>query len=58
MISIKNLTHLVDKDIETIGGFLINKFEKVPKTRDSESEGFLFTFSLLIQKKLIAYNLL
>ena len=45
--------NLVDKDIETIGGFLVNKFEKVPKKQETlESEDFLFTVLSADSKKI------
>ena len=45
--------NLVDNDIETIGGFLINKFEKVPKKQETlETEGFLFTVLSADSKKI------
>ena len=44
--------NLVDNDIETIGGFLVNKFEKVPKKQETlETEGFLVYCSLCGFKK-------
>jgi magnesium and cobalt transporter len=44
---------LVDKDIETIGGFLVNKFEKVPKKQETlESGEFLFTVLSADSKKI------
>ena len=45
--------NLVDNDIETIGGFLVNKFEKVPKKQETlESGGFLFTVLSADSKKI------
>ena len=45
--------NLVDNDIETIGGFLVNKFEKVPKKQETlETEGFLFTVLSADSKKI------
>ena len=42
-----------DNDIETIGGFLVNKFEKVPKKQETlETEGFLFTVLSADSKKI------
>ena len=50
--------NLVDNDIETIGGFLVNKFEKVPKKQETlKLRALCLLFSPRIQKKLIAYNL-
>ena len=50
---------LIDEDIETIGGFLVNKFEKVPKKQESlEIGAFLFTILSVDSKKLIEYSLL
>ena len=44
---------LVDKDIETIGGFLVNKFEKVPNKQETlESEDFFFTVLSADSKKI------
>tara|TARA_B100001059_G_scaffold234067_1_gene275634 strand:- start:745 stop:1578 length:834 start_codon:yes stop_codon:yes gene_type:complete len=43
----------VDEDIETIGGFLINKFEKVPKKQEIiEINNFLFTVLSADSKKI------
>ena len=45
--------NFIDKDIETIGGFLVNKFEKVPKKQETlETEGFLFTVLSADSKKI------
>ena len=45
--------NLVDNDIETIGGFLVNKFEKVPKKQETlEREDFLFTILSADSKKI------
>ena len=44
---------LIDKDIETIGGYLINKFEKVPKKQELiEINNFLFTILSADSKKI------
>ncbi len=44
---------LIDNDIETIGGFLINKFEKVPKKQESiDIEGFSFIILSVDSKKI------
>ena len=44
---------LIDEDIETIGGFLVNKFEKVPKKQESlEIGAFLFTILSVDSKKI------
>ena len=43
----------VDEDIETLGGFLINKFEKVPKKQEIiEINDFLFTVLSADSKKI------
>ena len=43
----------VDEDIETLGGFLINKFEKVPKKQEIiEINNFLFTVLSADSKKI------
>ena len=43
----------VDKDIETLGGFLINKFEKVPKKQEIiEINNFIFTVLSADSKKI------
>ena len=45
--------NLVDNDIETIGGFLVNKFDKVPKKQETlETEGFMFTVLSADSKKI------
>ena len=44
---------LIDEDIETIGGYLINKFEKVPKKQELiEINDFLFTILSADSKKI------
>ncbi len=44
---------LIDKDIETIGGYLVNKFEKVPKKQELiEINNFLFTILSADSKKI------
>ncbi len=44
---------LIDEDIETIGGYLINKFEKVPKKQELiEINNFLFTILSADSKKI------
>ena len=44
---------LVDEGIETIGGYLINKFEKVPKKQELiEIDNFLFTILSADSKKI------
>jgi len=44
---------LVDEDIETIGGYLVNKFEKVPKKQELiEIDNFLFTILSADSKKI------
>ena len=44
---------LIDEDIETIGGFIINKFEKVPKKQETfEIDGLLFTVLSVDSKKI------
>ena len=44
---------LIDEDIETIGGFIVNKFEKVPKKQETfEIDGFLFTVLSADSKKI------
>jgi magnesium and cobalt transporter len=43
----------VDEDIETLGGFLINKFEKVPKKQEIiEINNFIFTVLSADSKKI------
>ena len=43
---------LIDEDVETIGGFLINKFEKVPEKQESfETGDFLFSVLSADSKK-------
>ena len=43
----------IDEDIETLGGFLINKFEKVPKKQEIiEINNFLFTVLSADSKKI------
>ena len=44
---------LIDEDIETIGGYLVNKFEKVPKKQELiEIDNFLFTILSADSKKI------
>ncbi len=44
---------LIDKDIETIGGYLVNRFEKVPKKQELiEINNFLFTILSADSKKI------
>ena len=44
---------LVDEDIETLGGYLVNKFEKVPKKQELiEINNFLFTILSADSKKI------
>ena len=46
-------TSFVDEDIETLGGFLINKFEKVPKKQEIiEINNFVFTVLSADSKKI------
>jgi len=45
--------NFIDKDIETIGGFLVNKFEKVPKKQESiEISNMNFTILSADSKKI------
>ncbi len=44
---------LIDEDIETIGGYLVNQFEKVPKKQEmKEIDNFLFTILSADSKKI------
>ena len=44
---------LSDEDIETIGGYLVNKFEKVPKKQELiEIDNYLFTILSADSKKI------
>tara|TARA_Y100000287_G_scaffold185108_1_gene187524 strand:+ start:1247 stop:2080 length:834 start_codon:yes stop_codon:yes gene_type:complete len=44
---------LIDEDIETIGGYIVNKFEKVPKKQETfETDSFLFTVLSVDSKKI------
>ena len=44
---------LIDEDIETIGGYLVNQFEKVPKKQEMKEIGnFLFTILSADSKKI------
>ena len=44
---------LIDEDIETIGGYLVNQFEKVPKKQEMiEIDNFLFTILSADSKKI------
>ncbi len=44
---------LIDEDVETIGGYLVNKFEKVPKKQELiEIDNFLFTILSADSKKI------
>ena len=46
-------SNFIDKDIETIGGFLVNKFEKVPKKQESiEISNMNFTILSADSKKI------
>ena len=46
-------TSFVDEDIETLGGFLINKFEKVPTKQEIiEINNFIFTVLSADSKKI------
>ena len=46
-------TSFIDEDIETLGGFLINKFEKVPKKQEIiEINNFVFTVLSADSKKI------
>jgi Mg2+/Co2+ transporter CorC len=47
------IASLIDEDIETIGGFLINKFERVPKKQEIiEINNLIFTVLSADSKKI------